>query len=124
MDLHLKGHTALIVGGASGIGLATAGAFAAEGAHVAIWDRADTVSEVADALATESQVRTVGVTVDITDEAAVRTALRTTINRVGTIHHVVHAAAIGSGKFGFPFTNLSPADWPRVLKVNVLGMVN
>ena len=33
-------------------------------------------------------------------------------------------AAIGSGKFGFPFTNLAPADWPRVLQVNVMGMVN
>ena len=29
-----------------------------------------------------------------------------------------------SGKFGFPFTNLTPADWPRVLNVNILGMVN
>src|SRR6476659_973921 len=100
MDLNLKGHTALIVGGASGIGRATAGAFAAEGAHVALWDRADNVSEVADALATELHIRTVGVTVDITDEAGVHTALRTTINRLGSIHHLVHGAAIGSGKFG------------------------
>ena len=38
--------------------------------------------------------------------------------------HLVHAAAIGSGRFGFPFTNLEPADWPRVLEVNVLGMVH
>jgi 2-hydroxycyclohexanecarboxyl-CoA dehydrogenase len=38
--------------------------------------------------------------------------------------HLVHAAAIGSGRFGFPFTNLDPADWPRVLEVNVLGMVH
>ena len=37
---------------------------------------------------------------------------------------VVHAAAVSSGKFGFPFTNLAPADWQRVLDVNILGMVN
>ena len=43
---------------------------------------------------------------------------------MGAVDHVVHAAAIGSGKFGFPFTNLRPADWPRVLEVNVMGMVN
>jgi 2-hydroxycyclohexanecarboxyl-CoA dehydrogenase len=28
----------------------------------------------------------------------------------------------GSGKFGFPFTNVSPEDWPRVLEINVMGM--
>ena len=43
---------------------------------------------------------------------------------LGPIEHIVHAAAIGSGKFGFPFTNLTPADWPRVFEVNVMGMVN
>ena len=36
----------------------------------------------------------------------------------------MHAAAVGSGKFGFPFTNLTPSDWSRVLDVNVMGMVH
>ena len=40
------------------------------------------------------------------------------------VSHLVHAAAVGSGKFGFPFTNLEPADWARVLGVNVMGMVH
>ena len=43
---------------------------------------------------------------------------------LGPIEHIAHAAAIGSGKFGFPFTNLTPADWLRVFEVNVMGMVN
>ena len=38
--------------------------------------------------------------------------------------HVVVTAGIGSGKFGFPFWNLQPADWPRVLHVNILGPVH
>jgi 2-hydroxycyclohexanecarboxyl-CoA dehydrogenase len=37
---------------------------------------------------------------------------------------VVFAVAVGSGKFGFPFWNLEPADWGRVLEVNVVGAVN
>ncbi len=36
----------------------------------------------------------------------------------------MHAAAVGSSKFGFPFTNLTPADWPRVLEVNIMGMTH
>ena len=31
---------------------------------------------------------------------------------------------MGSGKFGFPFTNLEPGDWRRVMEVNVMGMVH
>jgi 2-hydroxycyclohexanecarboxyl-CoA dehydrogenase len=118
MDLNLKNRTALVVGGASGIGLATARAFAAEGANVAIWDRSPSAADVARELA---GARAVGITVDVTDEAAVQAALAATL---GPVDHLVHAAAIGSGKFGFPFTNLKPADWLRVLEVNIMGMTN
>ena len=43
---------------------------------------------------------------------------------LGRTDHVVHAVAVGSGKYGFPFWNLEPADWPRVLQVNIVGAVN
>ncbi len=62
--------------------------------------------------------------VDVRDFAAVGRAVQETEAALGPISHVVHAAAVGSGKFGFPFTNLDPADWPRVLEVNMLGMVH
>jgi 2-hydroxycyclohexanecarboxyl-CoA dehydrogenase len=65
-----------------------------------------------------------GIDVNVTDESAVRAALDETIKALGPVDHLVHAAAIGSGKFGFPFTNLRPADWPGVLEVNIMGMVN
>lgn len=38
--------------------------------------------------------------------------------------HVVFCVGIGSGKFGFPFWNLDPSDWGRVLEVNLIGAVN
>lgn len=53
----------------------------------------------------------------------IQQALSKTSAALGRIDHLVHAAAVGSGKFGFPFTNLTPEDWPRVLEVNVMGMV-
>jgi 2-hydroxycyclohexanecarboxyl-CoA dehydrogenase len=95
-----------------------------EGAHVALWDRAENVAGVAGELGQACSVRALGIPVDVTDEAAVKSALETTIGVFGRVEHLVHAAAIGSGKFGFPFTNLRPADWPRVLQINVMGMVN
>jgi NAD(P)-dependent dehydrogenase (short-subunit alcohol dehydrogenase family) len=124
MDLELTKHSVLVVGGASGIGLASARAFAAEGARVTIWDRNNVVIDVARKLSDEFAEPSVGVTVDVTDESAVRAALAQTIEMLGAVEHLVHAAAVGSGKFGFPFTNLQPSDWPRVLHVNVMGMTN
>ena len=124
MDLNLQGHVAAITGGAAGIGRACAAAFLKEGASVALWDRDQTVASVADELGRETGGRAVGVVVDITSEIAVAEAVRTTASQLGPIEHLVHAAAIGSGKYGFPFTNLTPQDWPRVLEVNIQGMVH
>lgn len=114
MDLKLADNTALITGAANGIGLATARMFAEEGCSLVLWDRDPAVERVAGELAAVHAV------LDITDFAAVQRAA----DSAGRVDHVVHCAAIGSGKFGFPFTNLTPADWPRVLEVNVMGMVN
>lgn len=112
MDLHLAGRVAVVTGGASGIGRAVAAAFRAEGARVAVWDLRPPADDPH------------ALPVDVADFAAVTAALRRTEAELGPVDHLVHAAAVGSGKFGFPFTNLTPADWPRVLEVNVLGMVH
>jgi 2-hydroxycyclohexanecarboxyl-CoA dehydrogenase len=112
MDLDLSNHVAVVTGGASGIGLAIARTFQAEGCRVAIWDKAPPAG---DPLAFR---------VDVSDAATIAGALDSTEKALGPIDHLVHAAAAASGKFGFPFTNLMPTDWPRVLDINVMGMVN
>ncbi|MDC0262144.1 SDR family oxidoreductase [Planctomycetaceae bacterium] len=111
MDLNLTDRVVVVTGGASGIGRATAKQFLAEGARVHIWDLNPPVEEYGEFHR-----------VDITSAEAVDEALTKTLTQTGTIDHLVHAAAIGSGKFGFPFDNLSPDDWPRVLEVNIMGM--
>ncbi|HEX7360841.1 MAG TPA: SDR family oxidoreductase [Bryobacteraceae bacterium] len=123
MDLGIKGNVAVVTGGASGIGWACAKAFMQEGCAVALWDLASNTEEQAQHLANQGVV-TMGRCVDICDGNALRAALEKTESALGAVSHLVHAAAIGSGKFGFPFTNLQPTDWLKVLEVNVMGMVN
>ena len=113
MDLGLRDRVAVIVGGASGIGRAIASAFAAEGAKVAVVDIR--FSEPGDG----NQFLA-----DVTDYAAVTRAAIDIRVQYGRADHIVFAAGIGSGKFGFPFWNLHPADWDRVLRVNLIGAVN
>jgi NAD(P)-dependent dehydrogenase (short-subunit alcohol dehydrogenase family) len=124
MDLELAGQTAVVVGGARGIGKAIGVAFAAEGANVALLDRDAAVAETARELAGRHPVRVVPVLADVTDFDAVRKAAEQVQAALGRTDHVAFAAAVGSGKYGFPFWNLEPSDWPRVLEVNVLGAVN
>lgn len=120
MDLGLGNQTMVITGGANGIGLATARLFMEEGGHVSIWDRSEPAATALQAYAPE---RWSFCPVDVTRQDALEAARESTLSHFGRIEHVVHAAAIGSGKFGFPFTNLTPNDWPSVLEVNIMGMV-
>jgi NAD(P)-dependent dehydrogenase (short-subunit alcohol dehydrogenase family) len=124
MDLKLTGHTAVIVGGARGIGLAIADAFAREHASVAIIDRADDTEAAAARLGAEQGGAVRGFRADATDFAALLDVARRIHENAGRVDHLVFAVGIGSGKFGFPFWNLTPEDWPRVLEVNVLSAVN
>src|SRR5258706_8380783 len=122
MNLNLEGHVCIVTGGASGIGRATALAFAAEGANVALWDVDGAAATGAAESIASHATRAMGIACDVTDQASVARALAVTVDALGPIDHLVHGAAIGSGKFGFPFTNLTPQDWPRVLEVNIMGM--
>lgn len=130
MDLQLNDHVVVITGGAAGIGLATAKLFAEEGAKVVLWDRAKETQRIAAELGAgksgvchTSQGRSVGFSVDVGVEREVQEAVDRSLEVFGRIDHVVHCAAIGSGKFGFPFTNVEPKDWQRIMEINVLGMV-
>ena len=118
MELNLTTHVAVVTGGAGGIGRAIAVGFLAEGCQVAIWDASPHVEDTA------GELDVLGVHVDVTDYPAVHEAVNRTVQHIGSIDHLVHAAAVGSSRFGFPFTNLAPGDWPRVLNVNIMGMTN
>jgi NAD(P)-dependent dehydrogenase (short-subunit alcohol dehydrogenase family) len=118
MNLHLRGHAAIVCGSARGIGKAIAHAFAAEGCRLALLDRDEQVHGVARDLGGVAEA------LDVTDGDAVAAAAARIKAGLERIDHVVFAAAVGSGKFGFPFWRLTPQDWPRVFAVNVMGAVH
>lgn len=124
MDLQLTGQVACVVGGASGIGLAIAKEFAREGARVGLIDLSSDTSRQAAEVAAAGRTTSIGLVADATDYDAVASAAAKLQQTLGPVQHVVYAAGCGSGKFGFPFWNLQPGDWDRVVRVNLLGAVH
>ncbi|WP_406289791.1 SDR family NAD(P)-dependent oxidoreductase [Streptomyces sp. NBC_00209] len=101
------GLVAVVTGGASGIGLATARELHARGARVAVLDRA---------AADEPFLH---VRCDVTDDDAVRAALDEVTARLGGVNVLVNNA--GMGAQGTVEDN-TPEEWHRVLDVNVVGI--
>jgi len=125
MNLNLTGETAIIVGGARGIGYAIAEAFAAEGCAVGLVDRDNEALNKAQlTLDAQCQAQCEVYQADVSNYADVQASASHFQAGLGRIDHVVCAAAIGSGKFGFPFWNLEPGDWPKVIEVTLIGSVN
>ncbi len=122
MDLELAGSVAVVVGGAKGLGHAISRAFAAEGARVAVVDRDPDTPALAGRLGGGS--RSIGLVADVADYSAILAARDLVRSDFGRIDHVVFAAGVGSGKFGFPFWELESSDWDRVLRVNLIGAAN
>ncbi len=125
MDLHLQGHTALIVGGARGIGRAIAEQFAREGASVVLWDRDPSVAETAHQIRRllASDARAMSFAVDVTDTAEIDGAIQQLEQDRVDITDITYAAGIGSGEYGFPYWNVSVDRWGPVWEVNVMGAV-
>ncbi|MCD2443409.1 SDR family oxidoreductase [Agromyces sp. SYSU K20354] len=103
------GLVAVVTGGASGIGLATAETLAARGATVAVLDR--NIDGLPDALT--------GFVADVSDRASVDGAVAAIADRFGGIDIVVNNAGISA--VGTVEEN-DDAEWARVLDINVVGM--
>jgi NAD(P)-dependent dehydrogenase (short-subunit alcohol dehydrogenase family) len=105
-----EGLKALVTGGASGIGRATADLLAARGARVAVLDR-DPADVDKPLLAYRA---------DVTDDASVRLAVERAAEDLGGLDVLVNNAGIGAQ--GTVEDN-DDAEWQRVFDVNVLGVV-
>jgi 2-hydroxycyclohexanecarboxyl-CoA dehydrogenase len=111
--MRLEGRTALVTGGASGIGAATARRLAAEGATVAVADLSeDGAREIA------GEIDGFALTMDVTDYAAVRAGVAAAIAGVGELDVLVNNA--GGGKYPAAFfVQTTEEQWDDDLRLNL-----
>jgi NAD(P)-dependent dehydrogenase (short-subunit alcohol dehydrogenase family) len=118
--MNLRQNSAIVTGGASGLGAATARAFAARGARVTVLDR-----NLAGAQTVAHEIGGLALACDVTDEAGVQAALAHAHAAHGPLRAVVHCAGIGgaariAGRAG----PMPQAEFERVVRVNLFGTFN
>lgn len=117
--MNLKGKTALVTGGARGIGKAIALKLARQGANVAILDMAvapDTVKEI-EALG----VKSISLEANVTKLESVEQAVEQVIATFGSLDMLVNNAGITKDNL---FLRMKPEEWDLVLSVNLTGAFN
>jgi len=115
MDMKIEGLRVLVTAGASGIGLATARAFAAERARVLICD----IDEKALAAVAASDPAFARVVCDVADPASVATLFDSVAETLGGLDALVNNAGIAGPTA--PCESVALADWQRTIAVNLTG---
>lgn len=117
MPFDLSGQTAIVTGGATGIGEAIAQRLAEAGATVAI---ADIDAAGAESVAAKLPNNSFGVGVDVMSSASVNNAVATVLKRTGRVHILVNNAGI-AGKAA-PISEHTDEDFNKVMAINVNGV--
>ena len=116
--MRLKDKVAIVTGGARGIGLAVAKAFAREGAAVVIADvNFDGAKQSADVLASTGS-RALPVAVNVADAASVQAMIAAVLKAYGRIDILMNNAGVGGNT---PFLETSLEDWNRIVSINLTG---
>ena len=114
----LEGKTAVVTGAASGIGRASAIAFAAEGASVVVLDRAPAVEETAAAIRSAGG-RSIAVVKDSSVEANVAETIDTAVKEFGALDVCFANAGVSGGLV--PLQEQTPEHWLQILTINLVG---
>jgi 2-hydroxycyclohexanecarboxyl-CoA dehydrogenase len=121
--MSLQGKTAIVTGGARGIGRAIGLRLARDGANMGIIDLASAMETAA---ATVADLEAVGVKAkavpgDITDYGAVKEAVADLHAHFGSIDVLINNAGIDKSEF---FVNTAPDLWQKLIAVNYVGFLN
>jgi len=114
----LQGKRALITGGASGIGAATARRFMAEGATVCILD---TNTKACERMKNEHIELGGFVVADVADRSQIEDGLRRVLAQMGDVDVLINNAGIS---VRHDFLHITPIEWDRVIGVNLTGVFN
>lgn len=117
---NLNGKTAVITGGASGIGFATAQRFAQEGINLVLADIEESALEHAVAELTQSGASVIGIPTDVANHDDVKEVRDAAVKNFGAVHIVFNNAGVSGGS-----AISSPSEvWEWVMGVNVTGVTN
>lgn len=120
--MKLGNKVALVTGGASGLGRATVEALVAEGARVAILDRARAPGE---ALSTALGEAALFIETDVTSAASAQAAVDAVLGKWGGVHVLVSCAGVGTAGKVLGKEGPLPLDrFARTVEVNLVGMFN
>ena len=117
----LAGKTAIVTGGAKGIGRHYSQALAAEGARVMIADIEDGRALAEEIAGRHGANSVASATFDVSDESAVKGLVTETIKRFGQIDILVNNAALYSALKPRAFSEWDTELWDRVMAINVRG---
>jgi len=120
MTQRFSDRVALVTGGAGGIGAATARAFAAEGAIVAVADRDAAGAEATAAAIRDGGGRASAHHVDIADEASVNAMVEDVVAAHGGLHIAFNNAGVPTPILP-TFDELTPEIWRTVIGINLTG---
>ncbi|MFE7243167.1 SDR family NAD(P)-dependent oxidoreductase [Streptomyces sp. NPDC057582] len=119
-DQEFAGRTALITGGASGIGLALAHRLAAGGAAVVVADYDEENARKAVAELEGAGAKAAAVAMDVTDPSSVEAGVQFAVDTFGALHLAVNNAGIGGPSA--PTGDYAVEDWNRVVATNLSGV--
>jgi len=118
--MDIRGHAAIVTGGASGLGAATARMLAEAGAKVTIFD----VNQKA-AAAVAIDINGIAIACDVTDSAAMKKAIASAAADHGVARILVSCAGVGPAKRIVGRDGPMPlADFARVVEINLIGTFN
>ena len=117
----LRNRVAVITGGASGIGLATAEALAREGTRIVLADIEEKALAPAVARVRKLGVAAEGVVCDVSSRKAVEALADAAFDRMGAVHVVFLNAGVAVGG---PVAEMSHEDWRWVIDVDLWGVIH